>query len=224
MAIEDYTPEETALALELLSNNRQGTDFQTLQAMDVDQVHMRMYMQLDLSESTRRSRVMVCVIAGITNSIGTGCHVGVRNSVLRAFTLTLSEMQCVSILKGSKVLQFFFYSATSYVALYDFCTTQAIIFKTAREDRKSQTSRVFLSSVPQHCPHGAGEVAIKKIEFMKSSRHGAITCMPVIAIKDYDILSALTFKYGPTFSEEEAVVIIALAASDAADECSIPSH
>ncbi|KAK0482290.1 hypothetical protein IW261DRAFT_1606223 [Armillaria novae-zelandiae] len=153
-------------------------------------------------------------------------------------------MQCVSILKGSKVLQFFFYSATNYVALYDFCTTQAIIFKTAREDRKSQTSRTFLSSIPQHCPHGAGEVAIKKIEFMKSPRvlnhessamlRGTAICLArrlllecfgdIIAIKDYDILSALTFKYGSTFSEEEAVVIMALAASDAADECSIPSH
>ncbi|KAK0443757.1 hypothetical protein EV421DRAFT_2018899 [Armillaria borealis] len=50
-----------------------------------------------------------------------------------------------------------------------------------------------------------------------------ITYMPVIAVKDYDVLSTLTFNDNSTFSAEEAVVI-AMVASDAADECSVLSH
>ncbi|SJL13035.1 uncharacterized protein ARMOST_16471 [Armillaria ostoyae] len=46
--------------------------------------------------------------------------------------------------------------------------------------------------------------------------------MPVIAIEDYDVLSTLTFKDNSTFSAEAAAVI-AMVASDAADEYSILS-
>ncbi|PBK70656.1 hypothetical protein ARMSODRAFT_89064 [Armillaria solidipes] len=50
-----------------------------------------------------------------------------------------------------------------------------------------------------------------------------ITYMPVIAVKDYDVLSTLTFNDNSTFLAEEAAVI-AMVASDAADECSVLSH
>ncbi|SJL13030.1 uncharacterized protein ARMOST_16466 [Armillaria ostoyae] len=47
-----------------------------------------------------------------------------------------------------------------------------------------------------------------------------ITCIPVIAIEDYDVLSTLTFNDNSTFSAEETVVT-AIVASDAADEYNI---
>ncbi|KAK0204150.1 hypothetical protein DFS33DRAFT_1337244 [Desarmillaria ectypa] len=50
-----------------------------------------------------------------------------------------------------------------------------------------------------------------------------ITCMPVIATKDCNVLSTLTFNDNSTFAAEEAAVI-AMVASDAADEYSVLSH
>ncbi len=47
--------------------------------------------------------------------------------------------------------------------------------------------------------------------------------MPVLAIEDYDVLSILMFNDNSTFSAEEAAVI-AMVASDAADEYSILSR
>ncbi|KAK0488933.1 hypothetical protein IW261DRAFT_1414370 [Armillaria novae-zelandiae] len=51
----------------------------------------------------------------------------------------------------------------------------------------------------------------------------AIYCMPVIEFKDYDVLSTLTFNDDSTFASEQAAVM-AMVASDAADEYSIISH
>ncbi|KAK0215716.1 hypothetical protein IW262DRAFT_1496562 [Armillaria fumosa] len=50
-----------------------------------------------------------------------------------------------------------------------------------------------------------------------------IFCMSVIAFKDYDVLSTLTFNDDSTFSAEEAAVM-AMVASDATDEYSVISH
>ncbi len=51
----------------------------------------------------------------------------------------------------------------------------------------------------------------------------AITCIPVIPIEDYDILSTLTFTPNSAFTIEEAAVI-AMVASAAAEECSDTSY
>ncbi|SJL16109.1 uncharacterized protein ARMOST_19627 [Armillaria ostoyae] len=180
--------------------------------------------------------------------------------------------------KARKTLQFLFYAVLTSYAPYDFRTIppeNTIIFVPdviCRRDRRSQTARSYFSSVAQHCPYGAGEAIVKKIEFSSStlrrnhsliltpphlpwvtpivqdrrslssesasiSRTGShspspeslyvpanglftITCMPVILIEDYDILSTLTFKHNSRFAIEEAAVI----ASAAAEECSIPSY
>ncbi|KAK0449554.1 uncharacterized protein EV420DRAFT_1564641 [Desarmillaria tabescens] len=77
--------------------------------------------------------------------------------------------------KAVKSLQFVFYSALTSVAPFDFHTIppkNTLIFEPnaiTRKDRKSQTARYYLSSVAQHCPHGAGEAVVKKMELMKSS-------------------------------------------------------
>ncbi len=49
------------------------------------------------------------------------------------------------------------------------------------------------------------------------------TYMPVIAIEDYDVLSTLTSNDNSTFSAEETLMI-AMVASDVADECNVLSH
>ncbi|KAK0232189.1 hypothetical protein EDD85DRAFT_939155 [Armillaria nabsnona] len=51
-----------------------------------------------------------------------------------------------------------------------------------------------------------------------------ITYMPVIAVKDHDVLSTLTFNDNSTFSAEEAAVIGDRPASYAGDEYSVLSH
>ncbi|PBK70673.1 hypothetical protein ARMSODRAFT_1003287 [Armillaria solidipes] len=78
--------------------------------------------------------------------------------------------------KARKTLQFLFYAVLTSYAPYDFRTIppeNTIIFVPdviCRRDRRSQSARSYFSSVAQHCPYGAGEAVVKKIELMRSSR------------------------------------------------------
>ncbi|KAG7450182.1 uncharacterized protein BT62DRAFT_495665 [Guyanagaster necrorhizus] len=77
--------------------------------------------------------------------------------------------------KSWRTLKYLFYFVMTHYHPHDFATIpshNSYIFDpnfTSRQDRKLWTARSYLNFVALHCPDGAGEAVVKKIEFMKST-------------------------------------------------------